>query len=403
MVRKFCGIIILLSCVFSSYASKVQEFEFEGLKRTSRSFIENELSSCIGLEADDVTKNKIETILQAEGLFTDISIEFLEKDEESACAKISVSEKISFMPVPFFMYTSGSGFMGGGVVMDMNAFGRGDMFMAGGFFSGSKKLGITAFVKRPVNYRPGFSLSASFGKLNNEIKNLSDKTVFDFDCLSFSAGGSLNEKIGEYVTVGLGGRYSFSDPENSAVCSFINRGKFLELTESVSASVMNWNGYFMSVHSLNLNVSQGHKIDGENFQTYKGTAAFAQPVISKIRITASLAGFYGKNLDLSFYSKRDELLCMILPDDLRFEKGAAASCGTEIAVVKIKYGLVSAFAQYQAAVIEDFDGDCKREHGIYGGIRLYLSKLAFPAVGLGVSYNITENFWQGSAALGFAF
>ena len=42
-------------------------------------------------------------------------------------------------------------------------------------------------------------------------------------------------------------------------------------------------------------------------------------------------------------------------------------------------------------------------HGPNGGVRFYLAKIAFPALAMGLAYNVTNNYWQFSASMGVSF
>lgn len=78
------------------------------------------------LKTEDTPKNlhAIETALQAEGIFEKILIQ-PEQIPETGETQINITlkEKITFIPVPFAAVSNGK-FMGGAMVMNMNAFGN---------------------------------------------------------------------------------------------------------------------------------------------------------------------------------------------------------------------------------------------------------------------------------------
>ena len=56
------------------------------------------------------------------------------------------------------------------------------------------------------------------------------------------------------------------------------------------------------------------------------------------------------------------------------------------------------------AYFDIFDeGDYEFHHGPNGGAKIYLAKIAFPALAMGVSYNVRKNYWQFAAAMGMSF
>ena len=69
--------------------------------------------------------------------------------------------------------------------------------------------------------------------------------------------------------------------------------------------------------------------------------------------------------------------------------------------------MISLYSDYQVVYAQDFeltgDGDYEFCHGPNGGAKFYLAKIAVPALAMGVSYNVTKNYWQFAAAVGVSF
>ena len=129
--------------------SVITKINFDGLKRTKESYMQSELEEFLYQNADRSTLMQAKTKLTFSGLFSDIAVSYTQTSESEVSLDISVKEKISFLPVPFAMYTTSTGFMGGLVVMDMNAFGIKDMAMVGGFFSAKQ---VSGMLKRNHGY-----------------------------------------------------------------------------------------------------------------------------------------------------------------------------------------------------------------------------------------------------------
>ena len=95
----------------------------------------------------------------------------------------------------------------------------------------------------------------------------------------------------------------------------------------------------------------------------------------------------------------------------RMEKIVGGNAGLEIAVAKFSWAMLSVYGDYQLVYTKDFllpgaeeNLDNKNDyilmHGPNGGIRLYLAKIAFPALAMSLSYNATKHYWQGAVSLG---
>ena len=182
----------------------VTKINFIGLKKTRKSYIEGKLEKFLGKSVAETDMHGLETALQLEGLFDDIKISFERISDSEAGLSVSVKEKITFIPLPFAVY-SDSSVLAGGVVMDTNAFGRKDMFMIGAFFSANAKTGMAAFSKNPQEGGiPGFSLFFSGSSSTPEIMDMDEELVLKYDAIFFNGGFSVIEKIGEYFTFSQG-------------------------------------------------------------------------------------------------------------------------------------------------------------------------------------------------------
>ena len=112
--------------------SLVSFIKIEGLGRTKESYMLSVLGKYVGIPESRIDLHEVKVTLEELELFSETEVS-LQKDENGeAVLFVKVKEKWSFIPVPFFMYSSSTGFMGGAFVMDMNAFGIKDNYVVGG-------------------------------------------------------------------------------------------------------------------------------------------------------------------------------------------------------------------------------------------------------------------------------
>ena len=110
----------------------VVDLKIDGLKKTKESYVHRILSEYIGKKESEVKIKEIETILQEQNLFSEISVSLLSEENSEKCIlNINVKEKITFIPLPF-VSVSKDGPMGGFVPMEMNALGKKYQYSAGG-------------------------------------------------------------------------------------------------------------------------------------------------------------------------------------------------------------------------------------------------------------------------------
>ena len=93
----------------------------------------------------------------------------------------------------------------------------------------------------------------------------------------------------------------------------------------------------------------------------------------------------------------------ILPGAFKARNYAGASFGLEKYLFKISAGTVSAAAAYQLVFSEGPVLGASLDHGAAISMAFYLSRLAIPAVGLTLAYNVAADHLQFSFSLGMGF
>ncbi len=387
---------------------EITQINISGLKKTKESYIKSKLKNFEGKTIAETNLHEIETILQAEGLFESIKVEFMQKSENEASIEITVTEKITFIPLPFAMYSNGSG-MAGLMIMDTNAFGIRDMFIVGGFYSSSSLTGIASYIKQPkANGIPGFSIFISSSKNTPELNNLDDETMLRFNSKDFAVGLSVLEKVGENHTFSLGGSFeSFSAEEEEGYEGLVDSAKSGKFKLGWNFGTRDWNGVFLSVKTLSLdagfavtNLEDEYKFNEEI--SYK--LLIQEPMFQKLRFVFQCAGFYGKDKHISDFAGKKEGAVTILPNDFLTDRIFGGNTGFEFSFFKGKFGMLSVYGCYEAVLTEDFgDDDLTFLHGVNSGLKMYFSKIDFPAMSLGLSYNLTKKDLQFAAALGISY
>lgn len=414
----------------------VTSINFSGLKRTKNWYLQSRVKKFLNKSVSDTNLSDIEGLLQEEGLFETIDLSLKQQSETEASVEIVVKEKISFLPIPFVASSEGS-VMGGGFVMDTNAFGIHDMFAVGGIFSANNMMGFGTYFHAPkTNGIPGFSLSASGAKGTYDVKNLDDELIFKYKAKTFSAGASVLEKLGEYNTFSVGGSYRsfYSEERNEKqlrhefregnyyeYCRLLSvaekRKKYesryvMEDFNTIAGNVgwsfkkSSWNGWFLSSVSMGVNASCLYSTRKEPesrwAQKYSAMLSVQQPVLPRLRLIATTSGVWGRNNHISEYSGKSSASVTILPSDFLSERMAGGFAGLEYGLLRTSIGLFSVYGAYECAVAQDWTEEYEFCHGPGFGMKLYLSKLAFPALSMGFSYNVTSSFWEYAFSLGFS-
>ncbi len=428
-MRKLIAGIFFIVFLFSAWAQDsvdneagnlnqnlvVSKINFTGLNRTKDSYIQSRVKDFVGNSLADTDIHDLETKLQLEGLFDNIKISAEQISDTEAQLNVSVKEKITFIPMPFAMY-SNSGFMAGGVVLDSNAFGKKYMVMAGAFFSATSKSGILAFQK-PSSGRgiPGISTFANFSNTTPKVKNLDDDVVLRYDSIAFGCGISLSEKIIDGLTFKNGYTFRLFDSKDYSGYSGMSPEsiKYGSISLGLDYSKSDWNGFFLSTKSVSLSSVFGLTDSSDSDYRFPMTFAFGigveHPIFTpKLRMYQKISGSYGIKNHIMSYAKRDDASVTILPSSFVTDRIVGGNAGLEFAVAKLNWGMIAVYSDYQVVYAKDLSPRSSEDnyefmHGPNGGVRFYLAKIAFPAIAVGVSYNVPKEYWQFAASVGMSF
>ncbi|MBQ3670073.1 MAG: hypothetical protein II921_01170, partial [Treponema sp.] len=297
----------------------ITKISIDGLKRTKESFVQSMLEEFMHQNATEDTLTRAKTKLRLEGLFSEVNISYKPLESSEVSMEVSVKEKISFLPVPFAMYTTSTGFMGGAVVMDMNAFGIKDMAMVGGFFALNSATGMLAYTKNPRGWRPGFAVSLNIGKSPNEITDMDDRTVLEYDAFSVRASASISEKIGKHNTVSFGVNFKYLDADKDSGYDAVQLDSMTSGGFSLGWKVLfvEMNDFYTS--NTSINASAGFNFSNNSdfpvTKSFSMTASLQKPLnpLPRLRLCAAVSGHYGIDNPISAYSGREAGNVSILP------------------------------------------------------------------------------------------
>lgn len=387
----------------------VSRITVTGLKKTRQSYMQSVLGKYRGIPAAELDLNDVEITLRDQGLFSDITVS-CGLDEAGYCTLfVTVTEKISFLPLPFAMYTSGTGFMGGLVVMDTNAFGVKDTYLAGGIFSSSMQMALMAFSKPSLALtKPGFSVSGSFAHRGNEAHDGSDSLALAYRTIGGGAEISLTDKLTEHTNASVGLRYDYTnislDDDFSSYQDDLKTYHAFSVNTAFGARFSQLNEWFLSTKSVRVAARATFFTAGTWAQSANAQVSVQQNLpLRRLRIVAQGAGQYSHGAPVSLWASQNAVGTTIMPDKFVSQKMLGAHAGLEFAVAKTKFATFSVYGLYEQFFGEDFDGSRILNLGYSAGAKMYLAKISLPAVALGLSHNVSQNKIKFSAAVGIGF
>ena len=353
------------------------------------------------MEATDDILMEIEGELQAEGIFESVKVEYIDQTPDIL---VTVKEKITFIPLPFVSYSEGK-WGGGGMLLNMNAFGNKTTVVAGVIYSGGKLITVLLLSKPPVGVGDyGGSFLTSYTNFDSELTALNGDTAADYSMKSGWLMGTVQKKLGEDSTISLGLGYEFKKLNGTLLGQDLkNNFQLINLNLGWSMQKDEWNGWFLSSKGLSFKIDTGYSPTQREFcHTATCGATLQFPLTQRLRFVGGGSSFYGKDIHITNYTGGGSASVSILPSAFVSSNLAGLNAGFEVATVKFGFGLLSLYGNFQTCVVEDFDQKQKVNSGFAFGTRLYLSKIAFPALSIGYSYNLTTRTPIFSGALGIS-
>jgi hypothetical protein len=171
----------------------------------------------------------------------------------------------------------------------------------------------------------------------------------------------------------------------------------------ISTRAADWDGFLLSEKSASLGGTYLTGLDGEAASHVTAQTRWEQSLIPGFRLNLKGGLLYSPMAMPLFAAQPSSVNVDILPSGFAADHYAGASAGLEKYLLKVKYGTLSVLAAYQAVYSSGPVLGVQFDHGVMAALRFYLARLAIPAVGLGMSYNVPADHWQGYFSIGMGF
>jgi hypothetical protein len=388
-----------------------------GLKRTKPHVAEQPLRKFIGMDADSVNTEDVYAAIMAMGILEPVEVFFTDAPEREVpegndpegpgkILVVVVEEKWAFFPLPIIVAGSDTSNFGL-AVMDSNAFGLNDKMILMGMYSPAGSWAATAmYMATPDRDRGiGWRIMAFYADRNRADTDQTKSVIRQFNTTSAGGGAGLDYSFTGFLTAGISaGVQNHTLRETAAPVAMPEQGMFdIGITPSLSIRHTEWDGYFLSEQGASVNYIYHIALDGSSFHSVSFSGAFVKPIVPGFRVDIKTGVIYAPEAPAFFESSPSAARVDILPSAFSARNYAGASAGLEKYLVRFGFGTLSVAAAYQALWSEGPILGRQFDHGPAGSLRLYLSKIAVPAMGLGAAYNVRAEYWQGTFSVGMSF
>ena len=387
----------------------ITAIKFIGLKKTKDSYLQQIVQKYKGMPADKVDLQEVETVLQAQGIFSETDAEIRHDEEGKLILSVQVKEKISFLPLPFIAYSSNTGVMGGLMLMDTNAFGVKDNYIVGGVFSATMQMGVMSFSKPSVaRNKPGFSVSANFSHRENKFSNTDRIWVLNYNSIGGGANASISDKITDHSLVTLGFRYAYVNIDvDEAYAKYEEELKSthaFSLTAGWSLSIPTLNEWFISTKGVKISGDVAFLTAGDKTQSISGQISIQQPLpLARIRLLGNVSLYYSHDAPKTLWQGQGTVGITIMPPEFRSPYLGGSTLGIEIGLARTKVATFSVYGLYECMMAKEWEDERFLNQGYSAGAKMYLAQIAFPAMALGFTHNVTKNKMKFSVSAGISY
>lgn len=345
------------------------------------------------------TITRLEDNLIKSGLFARSSVSVEALPDRTVRLSIEVEEKWTLLPIPVF-FTDGDSIMGGVVVIESNLAGTAKNLISG-VMGGTDGLSVFAVYVDPAVLQSSWKITVSggAGTQEEEIDTPDGEFAYLIQGESLSASFGLGYAFGERLEIG--GRVRIQDYIADTIEGItLPANTYLEQQFGLQGRWDTTRPYGALLRGIDVSMESAFLFQSAEF-AHRGTAAYFIPTVAGQRLRLLLQGGYGEK---PFYledpvSGRDGFRT------LPFGKATAddyisISGGYDVPVLERSWGALVLTGFYELGWYSASYVGSHLFQGPGGGFRVYLQKVAVPALGLDLAYNLESDALVFSVALG---
>ena len=377
---------------------RITGISVSGLKRTKLRVIERPLQKFIGTDERDININDVYAIIEDTGILEPVSIEITDNQEEAGkTLAITVREKWSIIPSPYFGFDSDN-WVVGGAVFDSNAFGLRDAMLVMGTYGKNSWSAMFMYISTPNTVGDfGFSVGAHVLSQNTEHTEQTGKEVLRrFNTRTISPSFALMYSLTELLTPRIGISYRNSvlrdteDPVNAPDDGM----QAIIITPGIGMRHTSWDGYLLGVKSATLRYHYSIVFGGNNVQSLSLDSVFNHSIVPGFRFTAKSGLQFTFFADEPYFESSPVSAVNILASTYSAAHYAGLSLGLEKYLFRFKYGTFALAAAYQNVFSRGNLLGNQFDHGPATTLKMYFSRIAVPGIEIGIAYNAARDKYR---------
>jgi hypothetical protein len=387
----------------------LNEISIQGLTKTRESTVLSLTGLRIGQEISEDSLDQIRQNLLEPGIFRSaMDISLTDRGDGTGVITLVLEDRWTFIPLPVGFVSSDS-WMAGTVIIESNLLGMNQTVVTGAFAAPDKVFGFSAWNNPRFlgsEYELGVGGSFFFG--DKEFVGADGETVLaglNEREASLSAGLGRRYPAGIAWNIDTGGRFLSPRAGTGALVGIEEKGQFFwETSLNLSWERIRYTGLFNQGPSITVETEYLKDISGPDNKISSSARVswnllFSQTVL--LRFAAS--GAYSPVLlpAAPLETGGMEGSRAYSAGDLAARGYLNGAATLEIPVYRPGWGSVTIPVFYEGGRVESaFDEDSVFYHGPGFGLRLYLDKVAIPALGADFVWDLENRRFKVSVALG---
>jgi hypothetical protein len=385
---------------------EITEITFEGLERTRRHVVLELMMVEVGDQFTVETLESVRRRLSNADIFASAEVRPVAAGNEGVELIVTVDEAWTLVPVPFFA-TDGGEFTGGLIVIESNLLGFNKQLVGAGFGGTDGFSGFFAYVD-PALFGSDWTgrVSAATGLAEEERRLPDESKIRDYEVSRTTGSLGLGYRFSERWEVSGDvevGRFEIEDESSRPDQEPIEDGVLVEPavrveyadTRRVDVLRVGPSG------SAAARLSQfGGGADTPGWEII-GRALWGIPLFGTHRARLLASGGYGDVPALTerTISGRDGYRSLPY-QTVSADRWGGGAAFYDLPVLSAGWGALVLSHYWEAGAYETESIEPQPFVGTGGAFRVYLRQVAVPALGLDVAYNLFENTWVYSFAIG---
>ncbi|TVR92578.1 MAG: hypothetical protein EA428_03510 [Spirochaetaceae bacterium] len=389
----------------------VVELEVVGLRRTREATVQRIIDLELPATVAEVNVDRIRERLLRSGLFVnEMEVAIVPTGADNFKLRIELEERWTLLPLPIAGY-SDSGWIAGLAVIESNLLGTGTFLLSVATLRGDGAavdswggtLGVSGGALQRGRVEPSVFFSGGVGE---EEFVYSEGTAYRrFRQTRLSGRLGLGYELNDTYELSSSGEFSWYDVDKNYSDSLRAPDSTLYYIHgfSIEAESRRFTSFFLAGPSANVRYRHGFPLNGEDhFDAASIRLEYAAAPFGRHKLLFAADGKIGNEPPTELSNLGGTGYRTLPSRGSAAPRAAAAALEYEFPVLSRSWGTFTLLGFGEGGSYKP-DGEWQEFYGPGAGFRLYLARVAIPALGFNFAYNMVEGEFVGSVALGMAF